>query len=149
MPQWEKVFSVPNGVPGMEFLVPLMLHEGVNKGRTTLIKLVEQLSEKPAKIFGLYPKKGTISKGSDADIAIFDLSAQRLLDSTHPELKIDYNLYEGMSVTAPPELVMLRGRVISRRGVVCGGAGGGKFVAGNINAPRTGNLKKQNCKDNI
>ncbi|SDP42107.1 amidohydrolase family protein [Desulforhopalus singaporensis] len=133
MPQWDKVFSAPNGVPGMECLVPLMLKKGVMEGRTTLIRTVEQLCEKPAKIFGLYPRKGVIAKGADADIAIFDLAGSRELAATHPELKIDYSLYEKMTVTAPPDLVLLRGRTVATKGVpVIDGEAGpqGMFIAG-------------------
>ncbi len=136
-PQWDKVFNAPNGIPGMECMVPLLLKEGVMAGRLTMVNLVERLCEKPAKIFGMYPQKGTIATGSDADIAIFDLTAERVLESTHPELKIDYSLYEGMSVVAPPELVMLRGQTIACKGIVTGKAGDGEFVACKYSAENT------------
>ncbi|MBU0942929.1 MAG: amidohydrolase family protein [Proteobacteria bacterium] len=129
-PQWDKVFSAPNGIPGMECLVPLMLQEGFLQGRTTLPKIVEQLCENPARIFGMYPQKGLIAEGSDADIAIFDPARQRILGATHPELKIDYSLYEGMTVTGAPDLVFLRGEIVAQEGIPCVEAGNGKFVAG-------------------
>lgn len=130
MPRWDKVFSAPNGVPGMECLVPLMLQEGVMNGRMTMTRLVEQLCEKPAKIFGIYPQKGVIAEGSDADIAVFDLTGHRVLGATHPELQIDYSLYEGMHTTVPPDLVLLRGKTVAKNGVPCGSAGDGRFVSG-------------------
>lgn len=129
-PRWDKVFAAPNGIPGMECLVPVMLQEGFLQGRTTLPKLVEQLCENPARIFGMYPQKGLIGEGADADIAIFDPGKQRILGATHPELKIDYNLYEGMTVPGAPDLVLLRGQVVAKGGRPCAEAGNGKFVAG-------------------
>ena len=87
-------------------------------GRITLAGMVEQLCEKPARIFGMYPQKGTIAVGSDADLAIFDLAGVRGLKATHKELKIDYSLYQGMSVTSPPDLVFLRGKAVAEKGVV-------------------------------
>jgi len=130
LPQWDKVFNAPNGVPGMECLVPLMLQHGVMNGRTTLPAIVKQLCENPARIFGIYPQKGTIAVGSDADLAIFDFSAIRELGATHKELKIDYSLYQGMTVTSQPDLVFLRGKQIAEKGVICAQRGGGRFVAG-------------------
>jgi len=130
MPQWDKVFAAPNGIPGMECMVPLMLREGVMAGRTTLVRMVERLCENPARIFGLYPRKGVIAEGADADIAVFDMAGERTLGATHPELKVDYSLYEGMRAVAPPELVLLRGRTVAANGVVTGQGGDGVFIAG-------------------
>ncbi len=130
LPQWDKVFAAPNGIPGLERMVSLMLRRGVLAGRTTLPRMVERLCENPARIFGLYPGKGVLAEGSDADIAIFDLAGERTLGPTHPELKIDYNLYEGMKAAAPPELVLLRGRVAAVKGEPAGKGGDGVFLAG-------------------
>lgn len=130
MPQWDKVFTAPNGIPGMESMVPLMLKHGIMAGKTTLPAMVKQLCENPARIFGMYPRKGVIAEGADADIAIFDLTGERTLGATHPELKIDYSLYEGMSATAPPELVLLRGKVAAENGKVVCQKGDSTFIPG-------------------
>lgn len=130
MPQWDKVFNAPNGVPGMECLVPLMLKHGYMNGRTTLNTIVKQLCENPARIFGLYPQKGIIEVGSDADLAIFDLSGRRELGATHKELKIDYSLYQGMKAVSSPDFVFLRGKLIAEKGVVKGQEADGRFIAG-------------------
>ena len=100
-----------------------MIHEfGVRTGRISLNRMVELLATNPAKLFGLYPRKGTIAPGSDADIVIFDPERRHLITAATQHSKADYNLYEGTEVTGSPETVLLRER--ARRGWRAGrGAG--------------------------
>jgi len=100
------------GVPGLEFLLPLMLSEGVNKGRITLEKLVEVCSYNPAKVFGIYPKKGTIEVGSDADLVIIDLEKTGKLSVETAHHHSNFSLYEGWEVKGLPVLTMLRGQIL-------------------------------------
>ena len=90
-----------------------MIHEfGVRTGRISLNRMVELLSTNPAKLFGLYPRKGTIAPGSDADIVVFDPEKRHLITAETQHSNVDYNLYEGTEVTGSPEIVLLRGNVL-------------------------------------
>ena len=101
--------QIPNGAPGVEDRLLMIHHFGVNEGRITLNRMVELLSTNPAKLFGLYPRKGTIAPGSDADIVIFDPEKEHTISAKTHHSKADYNLYEGTTVVGAPEVVMLRG----------------------------------------
>jgi dihydropyrimidinase len=106
-----------------------MIHEfGVRTGRITLNRMVELLATNPAKLFGLYPRKGTIAVGSDADIVVFDPSRQKTLSASTHHSKADYNLYEGTTVTGSPELVVLRGQVLVDGDELVAQPGVGQFV---------------------
>jgi len=91
-------------------------------------RMVELLSINPAKLFGLYPRKGTIAPGSDADIVIFDPEKQHLITAADQHSKVDYNLYEGTEVTGSPEIVLLRGNVLVESGELVAEPGVGQFV---------------------
>src|ERR671930_2555444 len=104
--------KIPNGGPGLENRLH-MLHEfGVRAGRISLNRMVELLSTNPAKLFGLYPRKGTIAVGSDADIVVFDPERTVTISASTHHSKSDYNLFEGTGVTGVPEVVLLRGQVL-------------------------------------
>ena len=106
-----------------------MIHEfGVRGGRITLNRMVELLSTNPAKYFGLYPRKGTIAVGSDADIVVFDPDKRVTLSAERSHSRVDYNLYEGTEVTGAPETVLVRGKVIVDAGELVGQPGDGRFV---------------------
>ena len=106
-----------------------MIHEfGVRTGRITLNRMVELLSTNPAKLFGLYPRKGTIAPGSDADIVVFDPEKRHLITAATQHSKTDYNLYEGTEVTGSPETVLLRGTVLVDGGELLVEPGVGRFV---------------------
>ena len=106
-----------------------MIHEfGVRGGRITLNRMVELLSTNPAKYFGLYPRKGTIAVGSDADIVVFDPDKRVTLSAERSHSRVDYNLYEGTEVTGAPEVVLVRGKVIVEAGELVGQPGDGRFV---------------------
>jgi dihydropyrimidinase len=107
----------------------MMIHHfGVNEGRIGLNRMVELLSTNAAKLFGLYPRKGTIVPGSDADIVIFDPEKEHTISAKTHHSKADYNLYEGTTVTGAPEIVLLRGNVLVEDGELVASPGIGQFV---------------------
>ncbi len=108
--------KIPNGGPGLENRLHMIHEFGVRAGRISLNRMVELLSTNPAKLFGLYPRKGTVAPGSDADIVIFDPEKQHLITAANQHSKVDYNLYEGTEVTGSPETVLLRGNVLVESG---------------------------------
>ena len=120
--------KIPNGAPGIEERLMLIHHFGVGSGRLTLPRMVELLATAPARHFGLYPRKGTLAVGSDADVVIFDPHRRRRLgvESSHSE--IDYSLYEGIEVIGTPETVIVRGEVVIDHDELVAGAGGGRFL---------------------
>jgi dihydropyrimidinase len=120
--------KIPNGAPGVETRMSLVYDGGVRSGRISLNRFVELTSTSPAKIFGMFPKKGTIAPGSDADIVIFDPKAKTTLSAKTHHMKVDYNPYEGRSVTGVTETVLSRGRVIIAGGKFTGKAGAGSFL---------------------
>jgi dihydropyrimidinase len=106
-----------------------MIHEfGVRTGRITLNRMVELLATNPAKYFGLYPRKGTLAVGSDADIVVFDPEKKVTISAKTHHSKCDYNLFEGTEVTGSPELVLLRGHVLVENGDLVASPGIGQFV---------------------
>ena len=107
-----------------------MIHQfGVRSGRITLNRMVELLSTNPAKLFGLYPRKGTIAVGSDADLVVFDPEQRVTISAATHHSKTDYNLFEGTEVTGTPELVLLRGNVLVEGDELVASLGIGQFVA--------------------
>jgi dihydropyrimidinase len=120
--------KIPNGAPGIETRMSLVYDGGVRPGRISLNRFVELTSTSPAKIFGLFPRKGTIAPGSDADIVVFDPGKQVTLSVKTLHMKVDYNPYEGRQVTGAPETVISRGRVIVDGGQFTGRAGSGSFL---------------------
>jgi dihydropyrimidinase len=120
--------KIPNGAPGIETRMSLVYDGGVRDGRITLNRFVELTSTAPAKIFGLFPRKGTIAPGSDADIVIFDPRKTLRLGVSTLHMKVDYNPYEGREVTGVTETVLSRGRVIVEGGRFTGSAGAGDFL---------------------
>ncbi|MDX6477912.1 MAG: dihydropyrimidinase, partial [Gaiellaceae bacterium] len=120
--------QIPNGGPGLEDRLKMLHHFGVNEGRITLNRMVELLATNPAKLFGLYPRKGTVAVGSDADIVIFDPERKHTISAATHHSKSDYNLYEGTEVTGTPELVLLRGNVLVENGELVAEPGIGQFV---------------------
>lgn len=123
---------VPNGIPGVETRLPLLLSEGVLGGRIDLHRFVELTSTNPAKLYGLYPKKGTIAVGSDADLVIWEMFApgqERLLTSAMLHSACDYTPYEGHSLRCWPAHTLSHGRTVWRDGVFTAQAGDGQFIA--------------------
>jgi dihydropyrimidinase len=125
----ENDFSkIPNGAPGIETRMSLVYDGGVRAGRISLNRFVELTSTSPAKIFGMFPKKGTIAPGSDADLVVFDPNRTITLAAKTLHMKVDYNPYEGRQVTGAADTVLSRGRVVIENGKFTGRAGSGSFV---------------------
>jgi len=121
--------KIPNGGPGLENRLQMIHEFGVRGGRISLNRMVELLSTNPAKLFGLYPRKGTIAVGSDADIVVFDPEKRVTITAATQHSKTDYNLYEGTEVTGTPEIVLLRGNVLVEGDELVAQPGIGQFVA--------------------
>jgi len=120
--------QAPPGCPGVQERVSLLHSAGVTTGRMSANRLVELTSTIPAKLFGLFPRKGTIAVGSDADMIIFDPKAEQTLSKSISLSRSDFCPFEGMKVRGVPWLVLLRGRVIAREGKVMGRPGSGEFI---------------------
>ena len=121
--------KIPNGGPGLENRLQMIHHFGVREGRITLNRMVELLATSQAKLFGLYPRKGTLAIGSDADIVVFDPEKRVTITASGQHSKVDYNLYEGTEVVGTPETVLLRGQVLVTGGDLVGTPGIGQYVA--------------------
>ena len=125
----EKDFSkIPNGHPAIEHRMELLFSEGVNKGKISLNKYVEVSSTNSAKLFGMYPKKGTIGIGSDADLIIFDPKEKHKISVSTHHMNVDYSAYEGWELTGKCKTTILRGQVAIENGKVRVNKGYGKFV---------------------
>ena len=120
--------KIPNGAPGIETRMSLVFDGGVRTGKISVNRFVELTSTSPAKIFGLFPRKGTVAPGSDADLVVFDPDKKTTLSAKTHHMRVDYNPYEGREVTGAAETVLSRGRVIVENGKFTGKAGAGSFL---------------------
>jgi dihydropyrimidinase len=120
--------KIPNGAPGIETRLTLVHNGGVRNGRLNLNRFVELCSTTPAKMFGLFPRKGTIAVGSDADIVLFDPNRTQTLGVKTLHMKVDYNPYEGTTVQGSPSAVIASGKVIIEDGTFVGKQGDGRFL---------------------
>ncbi|MGM0875653.1 MAG: dihydropyrimidinase [Bacillota bacterium] len=120
--------KIPNGGPMIEDRLSILFSEGVKKGRISLNQFVDITSTRIAKLFGLYPKKGTIAVGADADLVIFDPSVQRTLSVETHHMAVDYNAFEGMAVTGEPASVLVRGEFVIRNKKFVGTPGAGQYL---------------------
>src|SRR6195256_559419 len=120
--------KIPNGAPGIETRMSLVFDGGVRPGNTSLNRFVALTSTSPAKIFGLFPRKGTIAPGSDADIVVFDPNRTITLAAKTLHMNVDYNPYEGRQVTGATDTVLSRGRLVIEDGKFVGRAGSGSFL---------------------
>jgi len=123
--------KIPNGHPAIEHRVELLYSEGVRKGRITVNKFVEVLSTNPAKIFGMFPQKGCIAPGSDADIVLFDPTEQHAISASTHHMNTDYSAYEGWKLTGKCKTVLLRGKVVIHDGKCLVEKGNGKYIKRN------------------
>ena len=119
---------IPPGVSNLETLLPMLYSEGVRQGRITLSRLGEVLASAPARIGGMYPRKGALVVGADADVVIFDPGARRIVHAANLHSACDYDPYEGWDVTGWPEVVLSRGEVVFQDGEIRASAGRGRFV---------------------
>jgi dihydropyrimidinase len=131
-PLHDKTFSAPYGTADVDNLVALVFDEGVSKGRIPIATLVKTMCEMPARIFGLFPRKGTLMPGADADVLIVDPAALRVLPARNPHLKTDYSLFAGRRCIGVPVLAMQRGKVVMRDGEVLADPGSGRFLPGEV-----------------
>jgi dihydropyrimidinase len=122
--------KIPNGAPTIEDRMSILYHFGVHEGRIGLSKFVALTSTNAAKLFGLYPQKGTIAVGSDADIVVWDPRVERTLSAETHHMNVDYNPFEGMKVSGQPRYVLLRGETIVNHDRFTGRPGMGQFVRG-------------------
>ena len=120
--------KIPNGAPGVETRMVLLFDGGVVGGRITLNRWIELTSTTPAKIMGMFPKKGTIAVGSDADIVIWDPKATQTLSAKSHHMRVDYNPYEGRKVKGKAVTVLSRGEVVVDKDEFVGKKGRGKFI---------------------
>jgi dihydropyrimidinase len=120
--------KIPNGLPGVEDRVDLLHDGGVVGGRFSRERWVEVISTNPAKMFGMYPRKGSITVGADADIVIYDPNATRTISAKTHHMDVDYSCYEGRVVQGRSDVVLSRGTVIVRNGEFTGTKGHGRFI---------------------
>jgi dihydropyrimidinase len=119
--------KIPNGIPGVEHRMDL-LHQGVAAGQLSLPRWVEVAATTPARMFGLYPRKGVLAPGSDADIVIYDPAAEQELSARTHHMNVDYSAYEGMRITGRVDTVLSRGTVLVESGEYRGAPGHGSFL---------------------
>jgi len=120
--------KIPNGAPGIETRLLLLWDGGVRAGRIDVRRFVEIVATNPARMFGLWPRKGTIAVGSDGDLVVWDPDLQVTLSAETHHMRVDYNLYEGRVVTGAPVVVVSRGDVIVDHGTFTGAPGRGQFI---------------------
>ena len=129
--QWRGSFmDLPYGLPGVETLLPLLYSEGVSPGRIPLKALPQLLAEGPARIFGLYPRKGTLTAGGDADIVIFDPDREWNISARELSMPTDFSPYEVRAVKGMVHATISRGEVIYEGGEFTGKSGRGRFMGG-------------------
>jgi dihydropyrimidinase len=114
-------------MPGVEHRMDL-LYQGVVRGEITLPRWVEISSTTPARMFGLYPRKGVIAPGADADITVYDPAARQTISASSHHMNVDYSAYEGMALTGKVSTVLSRGRVVVDDNAFHGAAGHGRFL---------------------
>jgi|WetSurMetagenome_2_1015567.scaffolds.fasta_scaffold24626_3 dihydropyrimidinase len=119
---------IPNGGPGIEHRLQLTWHYGVQERRIPLQRWVDMVSAAPARVFGLYPRKGTLQPGSDADIVIWNPARRRTITAATHHMNVDYSLYEGMEVSGNADTVISRGEIIVENGRWAGTPGRGRFL---------------------
>ena len=120
--------KIPNGGPGIEHRLSLIFTGGVHGGRFSANRFVQLVSTAPAKVFGLYPRKGTIAVGSDADLVIFDPNREETISAATHHMRVDYSMFEGIRVKGVPRQVLVGGRVVIDQGRFLGRAGQGQFL---------------------
>ncbi len=120
--------KIPNGGPGIEHRMSLVYSGGVHGGKFSANRFVQLVSTAPAKLFGLYPRKGTVAVGSDADLIVFDANEEQTISVKTHHMRVDYSMFEGTRVKGVPKTVLSRGRVIVEGGKFVGKVGAGEFL---------------------
>jgi dihydropyrimidinase len=130
---WQGDFTkIPYGMPGVETLLPLVYTFGVGKKRISETQLVKLLCTNPAKLMGLYPEKGTIAVGSDADLVVFDPNKKVTLSYKNLQTNCDWSAYEGFKLKGYPDMTISRGEIVASKGKFVGKVGHGRFVKRHI-----------------
>jgi len=125
---WDNIWDAQIGAPGVETLLPLMMSEGVVRGRLPIERLVDALCARPAKIFGFYPQKGAIRVGSDADLVVIDTEKRAKIEAEKLHYKVGWTPYEGMEVKGWPAMTISRGEIIAEDGDTLGKPGHGQYI---------------------
>lgn len=120
--------KIPNGGPIIEDRMSILFSEGVKKGKISINQFVEITSTRAAKLFGLYPKKGTIAIGADADIVLFNPEVERIISAESHHMAVDYNPFEGMEIEGEPITVLSKGEYVIKNKVFVGKAGNGQYL---------------------
>jgi len=126
---WEDIWKAWGGVPAIETMLPVLLSEGINKHRLSIQRLQKICCENPARIFGLYPRKGVIRAGSDADLVILDLKMKRRVKAEDLHQKVNWTPYEGWMLKGWPILTMRRGEIAFEDNHITGSTGSAEFLA--------------------
>jgi dihydropyrimidinase len=124
----DDIWNARPGFPGSATMLPILLSEGVNKKRVSLERVVEVTSFNTAKIFNLFPRKGTIQVGSDADLCIVDLNLSKRIEAKMLQSQSDFSLYEGWNLKGWPTLTMVRGKIVMKDGGIVGPKGHGRYI---------------------
>jgi dihydropyrimidinase len=138
---------IPNGIPGIETRLPLLFSEGVLAGRLTIQQFVALTSTNPAKLYGLYPRKGTIAIGADADLVIWDTSKRQPIRNEMLHHEVDYTPYEGIEVGAWPATTVCRGKVVWDGVSFTGRAGDGQFLACGLPEPAKPRVRNESWRE--
>jgi dihydroorotase-like cyclic amidohydrolase len=125
---WSDIWKAWGGVPAIETMLPVLLSEGVNKSRLSLSDMQRVCCEKPARIFGFFPRKGIIRKGADADLVIVDLKIKKKVRAEQLHYRVGWTPYEGRVLKGWPVLTMLRGEIVFQEGEVVGKPGSAQFL---------------------
>ena len=120
--------KIPNGIPSLEDRVNLYFTHGVKGGKIDLHRFIDSASTQAAKLFGLFPRKGTIQVGGDADLVIYDPNYRGSISAKTHQMNLDYNSFEGFEIAGRPHVVAVRGKVAARDGRFVGQFGRGKFL---------------------
>jgi dihydropyrimidinase len=119
---------VPNGTAWIETRLPLLFDRGVRGGRLSMARMVATLAETPARVFGLYPRKGTLAPGSDADVVLFDPDGTTTISAASHHSAIDHSVYEGWQLQGSVDTVLVRGRTVVDEGALVVDPGHGRFL---------------------
>lgn len=130
-PRFGDVFKAPAGLPGQQTMFTVTYDEGVNRRKVSLCRLVEIMCEKPARIFGLHPRKGVIQPGSDADVLVFDPMKEHTVMAQNQHVNTDYTMYESRKVLGAPEIVIQRGDILLQDGELRARKGRAQFLKAN------------------
>src|SRR5688500_6547120 len=125
----EDFTKIPNGIPSIEDRINLVYTYGVKRGRIDLHTFVDACSTQAAKLFGLFPRKGTIALGSDADLGVYDPDSRGTISQTTQQMNADYSAFEGWPIEGRPAVVTVRGQTQARKGKFVGQLGHGRFLS--------------------